>query len=153
MSRSAAIEEVYSVLEAFKSESDRGAVLVASSYLEAKIGKALREKFVAGAGMDRLFNGANAPFGTFSARIAGAHALGLIDDEGFQHLELIRKIRNYFAHELHANFDHVVVADRCKALEPKDPDSLAAQKSFEPKSNRDRFLFAAMALFVRFNNI
>lgn len=153
MTRNTAVEQIYSVLDAFKAESDRGAVLVACCYLEDKIGEALRDRLVAGTGLDRLFEGGNAPFGTFSARIAGAHALGLVDDEGFRHLEMIRKIRNHFAHELNASFEDPKIADRCNAFEPTDPDSLAALQRNDPKSNRDRFLFAAVALFVLFSNI
>ena len=43
----------------------------------------------------------NGSFGTFGARIKGAYCLGLISQDEYHNLEIIREIRNEFAHELH----------------------------------------------------
>jgi hypothetical protein len=48
-------------------------------------------------GNDNLFD-PDRPLGTFSAKIALAHRLGLISDESELALQLVRKIRNEFAH-------------------------------------------------------
>ncbi|MCC7596730.1 transcriptional regulator [Janthinobacterium sp. FW305-129] len=46
----------------------------------------------------QLVEGFNAPLGTFSSRIKAAYSIGLITKEQFQDLEILRKIRNEFAH-------------------------------------------------------
>lgn len=45
-----------------------------------------------------LINGFNAPLGTFSARVKAAFVLGLLQQDGYETLEILRKIRNKFAH-------------------------------------------------------
>jgi DNA-binding MltR family transcriptional regulator len=42
--------------------------------------------------------------GTFAARIAAAYSMGLISDLEYKDCELIRKIRNEFAHKVHMSF-------------------------------------------------
>jgi hypothetical protein len=40
------------------------------------------------------------PFATFAARIKAAYALGIIDDATRQNLEILKNVRNYFAHSV-----------------------------------------------------
>lgn len=146
-------QEIFAVLDTFQDESDRGAVLVATSYLEDKIGEYLRASLTPGAGTNQLFDGGNPPLGTFSAKIAACHALGLINDDEFRRLNIIRRIRNQFAHQWIAGFDDQAVSDRCKELKFDDAEGIVAVVQEQSKSGRDLFLFAAMALFVKFNKI
>jgi len=92
-------------LVSLNTESDRGAVLVSSSYLEDRLGELIRRFLVAGSDTKALLDDFNGPFGTFSARIKGAHGLGIINDAERNRLETLRKIRNEFAHSLQASFD------------------------------------------------
>ena len=46
-----------------------------------------------------LVDGFNAPLGTFSSRIRTVHALGLVTDVQLQGLEVLREVRNRFAHD------------------------------------------------------
>lgn len=104
----------FSVLNA---ESPRGAVLTAASILDALLEGLLRAFLAPNPGSKKLLDGFNAPFGTFSSKIAAAHALGLIPSSDFQDLELIRKIRNEFAHEIHVSFDSPSVMGLCVKLQ------------------------------------
>ncbi|MGL1040403.1 hypothetical protein ACSTDR_21670, partial [Vibrio vulnificus] len=58
----------------------------------------LREFFADNKSGKDLISGFNAPLGTFSAKVTAAHALGLIQDNEFREITLIRKIRNEFGH-------------------------------------------------------
>jgi len=81
-------------------ESERSAVVLGTARLEHGFEKAL--KAVMGhhpGGQDNLFD-PDRPLGTLSAKIALAHRLGLIDD-GYEHaVQVLRKIRNEFAHSI-----------------------------------------------------
>ena len=81
----------------FHSESDRGAAILAGSFVEHVLGLYLkfriRDKKIAA----ELF----APLGPLSnldQRIAIAYAFDLISEAQYQDLALIRRIRNQFAH-------------------------------------------------------
>jgi DNA-binding MltR family transcriptional regulator len=82
---------------AFHKESDRGAAILAGSFIEHYLGIYLRSRTVNEKIAEKLF-GAMGPLATFSQRIAVAYAFGLIEKWHFDDLERIRKIRNYFAH-------------------------------------------------------
>lgn len=86
-------------------ESDRGCALVAAAYLENEINELLSSFFVKQGVRARaaLFD-FNGPVGTFSSKIKMSTALGLIPEEIHNSLDLIRKMRNEFAH-LHEPLD------------------------------------------------
>ena len=79
---------------------------------------------------DKLF-GIYEPLGTFKAKIDIAHALGLYDLKTRKGLDLVRKIRNEFAHSSEPiQFDHEKIAGWCRKLDVKnvqDPDDLRAR--------------------------
>lgn len=85
-------------LNYFYRESDRGAALLAASMLDEIVLRILRAHFIEDAESEKLLTGFNAPLGTFSARLVAALCLGLIEKLEFNEANLIRKIRNHFAH-------------------------------------------------------
>lgn len=91
------ISQLNDMVGAFHKESDRGAAILAGSFLEHYLGQFLRPKAVDEDVAEKLF-GSMGPLATFSQRIAIAYAFGFIDKQQYADLELIRKIRNYFAH-------------------------------------------------------
>jgi len=70
----------------------------------------IRAFFLENEGAEKLLSGFNAPLGTFSSRIAGASALGLLTDKEFKQLNLIREVRNEFAHKIIVKFTDSRVA-------------------------------------------
>jgi mannitol operon repressor len=94
-------------------ESSRGRVLVSCALLDEHLGECIRARLVDSRDVDKLTDGFNAPFGTFSARIAGAYGLGVISEDEFHDLEIVRKIRNEFAHQITTGFENPSVAARC----------------------------------------
>src|SRR5262249_12007117 len=85
------------------------------------------------------------PMSSFSSRIAGCHAMGLISDDEKNECNTLRKVRNAFAH--HAK----------KSLADKDIESLCSSLKFiivpkeaEPKpNNRMRFQSSAVEMISR----
>ncbi len=82
-------------------ESDRAAVILSAAFLDSALEYLLRTHLLPCAtSSDPLFDGVNAPFSDFSARIDVAFRLGLIDTAFARSLHLIRRIRNDFAHNI-----------------------------------------------------
>ena len=117
-------------------ESDRGCALVAAAYLENELTELLDGFFVdqAQKARDSLFD-FNGPAGTFSAKIKLAYALGLISTDIQKSLDLVRGLRNEFAH-LHEPLTFAVpkIASRVVSLLPCiRPAGLASKDIFIEK--------------------
>jgi DNA-binding MltR family transcriptional regulator len=85
----------------FQNESDRASVILAAALLDSAL-EVLLKAFLAPSSNaeDTLFDGTNAPLGTFSGRIEMAYRLQLIDAAFARNLHLVRRIRNDFAHNI-----------------------------------------------------
>lgn len=99
----------------FRAESDRACAVLGAALLDARLESLYNRRLRCFT--DELLSN-NGPLGTFSARIRVARALAWISDDVQYDLNLIRTIRNEFAH----NFDHALsfadqsIADKCRAL-------------------------------------
>ena len=95
-------DRLYDLLNSqFQNESDRACVILAAAMLDNALETLLKGRLAPSAsGTDALFDGVNAPFSTFSARIDGCHRLALIDASFARGLHLVRRIRNDFAHNI-----------------------------------------------------
>lgn len=101
-------------------ESDRGCALVAAAYLENEMTELLKRFFVTqGSKATKALFDFNGPVGTFSSKIRLSLALGLIPEEIQSALDLIRNLRNDFAH-LHEplNFESPTIRQRIRRLLP-----------------------------------
>jgi DNA-binding MltR family transcriptional regulator len=96
--------------------------------------------------VEDLFEGGNAPLGTFSARAKLAYTLGLISAEELHDIDLIRKIRNDFAHDMKASFKVQAIKNRCKLLKHKVPDHT------DRPSVEGQFTMAATGLLLNLVN-
>lgn len=97
-------------------ESHRGCALAAAAFLDERLKQLLQASFVERCGKS-LLDGQNAPLSTFSARILAAEGLGLIPPKAARDLNLIRKIRNEFAHRLDCDsFDDPQISSLCREL-------------------------------------
>ncbi|QEH78074.1 transcriptional regulator [Sphingomonas sp. C8-2] len=133
-------------LQEFQSETDRGAALVGASLIDQKLGDTLRAFFVTGKAAGELLDGGTAPLGTFSARIKAAYALGLIDTFELNECNLIRKIRNEFAHSVHGlAFEGPKVAALCAKLQSDLP---GGREAFAGKP-RGVFINAVILMVMR----
>lgn len=110
-------EEFKKFRKALSTESDRGCALFSAAYLDVSLGELLRCCMVQNKKVDEeLFKG-QAPLSTFSARIKMAYFLGLISQSERTDLEIIRNVRNEFAHHPeYIDFEVQSIRDRCGNL-------------------------------------
>lgn len=118
-------------LEYFQGETDRGAALIGAAMIESKLENLLKSTLVDNFSKSELFNGHNSPIGTFSSKIKLSHALGLISDKEAREANLIRKIRNVFAHDLEeVTFSSQPVCNYCLELQASTPGDLKNEKQY-----------------------
>lgn len=86
--------------------------------------------------VESLFDDAFAPLASLSGKTKMAFVLRLITSEEMRRIDAVRKVRNVFAHEIKANFDHPKVIKLC-AKEPIFDGRLC---------DRDAFLHLAINL-------
>lgn len=133
-------------LEEFQNESPRACVILGAAFLDIKLRELIasfliNERKV----VDDLLGTekkVDSPLATFSARIRAAYCLGLVSKEQFDDLNVIRKIRNQFAHRLHdLSFDDNKIRDWCNSL--KIPKKIVRE---EWRLSHKDFFVAAVAL-------
>jgi DNA-binding MltR family transcriptional regulator len=147
-------DRLSSMLAELEKESDRGVALIGAAYLDEVLEQLLRAVLVdRKKHVDDLL-GCERPLASFSARISMAYCLGLLDQDFYDDLQLIRKIRNDFAHRHEpASFELPTVRDRClqlrsiKRLPPLPPAS-----GWTP-SPRNRFSLAINLLSINLESI
>jgi DNA-binding MltR family transcriptional regulator len=90
----------HGVLTRFHAESDRAAAVLGAAYLDGFLEDALRSSFAQGKPTDELFAG-QGPLMSLGNKTKVAFALGLLSSESLvRDVDLIRKIRNHFAHHI-----------------------------------------------------
>jgi mannitol operon repressor len=137
-------------LEVLKKESERGKVLVSCGFLEEQLKEVLLAFMRDTTQSVDLVDGGNAPLGTFSARIAATYSLGLIREREHHDLNLIRRIRNDFAHSIETSFETRSVVDRCRELVMKAPDYTHHELGEIKLPASGQFQTAAVALIMKF---
>ncbi len=134
------------MVDTYRSESDRAAAVLATSFLDNTLRSLLLAYMVEDPKVGGLFEG-DRPLATFSARVTVAFGLGLLSPDRFSDLELIRRIRNQFAHSEEAiSFDTSPIREWCAALwiakQRKNPEFLSADVSWDHRTEfllvRDR---------------
>ncbi|NHF74194.1 transcriptional regulator [Paracoccus xiamenensis] len=130
-------------LEVLSQESDRGRVLVTASMLDDVLTRLLQARLIEGTSSRDMLRGRNAPLGTFYAKITAAHALGLISDTWHAELNLLREIRNIFAHSIFSTFNDEKVFNRCNDLRLAVPE-----KATDANGALERYWMSASAMLV-----
>jgi len=118
-------------LQYFQKETDRGAALVGAAMVESRLERLLNETLLDNFSKKELLTGVNAPMGTFNSKIKLCHVLGFITDKEAKEANLIRKIRNEFAHQLdELSYSAQPVCDYCLQLQADTPGDLKKEKRF-----------------------
>lgn len=141
------LKEFARFLPELNKESDRGRVLISCSYLDELLRNVLLAFLFDAKESVRLVEGFNAPLGTFSTRASATFALGLISSDEFQECDTLRKIRNRFAHDVHASFDTPDIVSLCKNLtmSAKDYGTVVVDA-------RGQYTTAAISLIMNWTN-
>jgi hypothetical protein len=141
------LKDFAAFLPELNKESDKGMVLIATSFVDKLLKRIVLVFLVEGKPGLSLVDGFNAPLGTFSSRTAAAVALGLIPDREYKECDILRKIRNQFAHHVHISFEDNGIRDQCRNL------TMAAQDYDEVVVDaRGRFSTSAVCLILNLTN-
>jgi len=111
------IQEFIDFRKMFSQESDRGSALMSAAFIDDKLGQLIESNMVDNKkARESIFDNSGA-LGTFSGKITIAYLMGLIPKKIHDDIQLIRKIRNDFAHNAsHVTFETGHIASRCRAL-------------------------------------
>lgn len=140
------IEDLTHFLEELNRETDRGLPLVAAALIDERLEETLRSFFCEGRTATKLLDEANAPLGNFAARSHACFALALVDEFEYSEIELIRKIRNVFAHAKHGmSFRNEKVKALCSSLR----SNLPGGAGYDLSDPRLRFVNAAVCIVLR----
>jgi hypothetical protein len=128
----------------FRKESDRASVILAAAMIEKSLEMIIRAKLIPSLSKeDELFDKPYAPLRNFKAMIELAYRIGLISSNLYRDLNIIRDIRNDFAHDIEGcSFENRSVKNRVGELMKsstiigRHPDSRA---KFFPKGPRGDF--------------
>lgn len=139
-----------------KQETDRSCALLASAYLDGLLMSGIRERLRGRKkDIDELFHGMGI-LNSFGARIRIAYAIGYIGDDERTDFDIIRAIRNKFAHiPSRISFDTQSIRDQCNNLilgKLLEKLSRSGEPIFED-SPKNRYIFTsqlrALGLFGR----
>jgi hypothetical protein len=121
---------VRAMIRETKGESDRAMALTMGAVIDSQVHAIVRKRLLSGLhGRSRLFDGPAAPLGTAFARNAFLYEIGAISSALHADLELVRRVRNQFAHEWAINsFSHRRVAGLVDNLQPNDGPSGSAKR-------------------------
>lgn len=101
----------------FTKQSDRGSALIAVAWVDDALEACLRAFLRHDKNIADMLLQPEGPLGSFSSRIKTAYLLGIINASLYSDLDIMRKIRNDFAHVRHAvRFNDQSIKDRCKFL-------------------------------------
>jgi hypothetical protein len=106
-------EELLRVMEHTSGESDRGITLIIAAHAEACLRRILEAVLIDSKETEKLFEGPYAPFGSLSGKTQAAFIMGLITKRERDEIDALRGVRNVFAHETNASFEHPKIAKIC----------------------------------------
>ncbi len=126
-------------LNLFNKESDRGAALIAASFLDNSLKEIIEVFLIKEKSSKELIDGFNAPIGSFSSRINLANSLGLLMEDEYKLLHSLRKIRNEFGHEWdEVTFDSQTIKSKIQNIEWYGPEDIT------DRTNKSKFNFAVV---------
>lgn len=141
------LSEFQEFFEDLNKETDRGAALSTTAFIDSLLEQILAAFLVSNKSAHELISAFNSPLGTLSARIQACHAMGLISDLEFKECNILRKIRNEFAHNVKMSFDDTRVKGLCSGL-----SQLGGWPDGQPVVARLKFHLSAVAIIMNLTN-
>lgn len=95
-------QQWFSFFHELKLESDRGAAVLSAIWIEELLTRKFKKLFSKGdSKVRKTLYKYNGPFSSFSSKITAAYCLGWMEQDTYDDINLVRTIRNKFAHDLH----------------------------------------------------
>ncbi len=127
-------DDIGGFIKEFANETPRAAAILGATFLQQCLGELIGRFLIYDpTEVDKLLEG---PLQHFAPRIRASYCMGLISEDEYHDLQIIRDIRNGFAHDLHGlSFSTAWVKDKCAKLqlpkkEPQWPADADAQDAF-----------------------
>lgn len=140
------------VREMMKSRNDRGAAVLLGTFVESALEDVITIFLSRNINRRRIFSGTNAPLNTFSDKILMGHALEIYGPETLHNLEIIKLIRNAFAHSrISIRFSTPEVKNVCATLKiptPRHGLLLPPTKDAPPRKIFQYICFAIVSDFA-----
>ncbi|MCT4492704.1 hypothetical protein [Bosea minatitlanensis] len=140
-------EDIRRVFDELRAQTDRGVALVGAAYVEELLERAIQSRLCVHSPDHRkaLFEGPNSAMGTFSSKIAMAYALDLVGQPAHEDMQVIRKIRNEFAHSFEQlSFAASPISERTEALTL--PEYVGGSSAADVETHRCRFIDSVRVL-------
>lgn len=106
-------EEFSKVMQYSAEESDRGITLIIAAHIDSCLRRILEAALIESKETGELFDGPYAPFGSLSGKTRAAFLMGLITRNEYDRIDAVRGVRNVFAHEADASFEHSKIKKIC----------------------------------------
>lgn len=106
-------DELRTILKHAEGESDRGITLILAAHIETCLRRLLEAALIHSPETATLFEGPYAPFGSLSGKSQAAFLMGLITRKERDEIDAVRGVRNVFAHEASAGFEHPKIMKIC----------------------------------------
>jgi len=147
-------DRLHLFLQSSNSETDRGRALVASSLIEEMLEEILKNFLLDNKETRNLFESAHAPLSTFSAKTLLCKSLGLISKKEYRDIDIIRRIRNEFAHSIMASFEQKKIYDLASSLQVgmSALDALPKKHKSRVDEPRGRFTLVSTSLVTQLYN-
>jgi DNA-binding MltR family transcriptional regulator len=109
--------DVERLVEDFAKETDRGVALLAAAFLDDVLDVMLRTFFVDDPEAVNKLVGSGRPLESFGSRTHLAFCVGLLGRDIYHDINLVREIRNDFAHRHPKNFTTAEIMLKCQKLQ------------------------------------
>jgi hypothetical protein len=142
------IGDYQKLVESYHGESERAAIVLAGSFVEHYIANFIKHFMVDDPAVEEWFSGFG-PFASFDQRISTAYAFRLVPPWMRKDLNLIKKIRNHFAHSprLTSSDDPKAASMFLELSTAKDP-AFNASGDGRPLTDKKLIYLFAVARFV-----
>jgi DNA-binding MltR family transcriptional regulator len=109
-------EDAARLVDDLQNETDRGAALLGAAFLDDVLEVMLRSAFVDDSEAVNKLISSGRPLESFGVRAHLAYCMGLLAPDIYHDINIIREIRNDFAHRQPAVFEHPQVKAKCQTL-------------------------------------
>ncbi|MCY2952357.1 MAG: MltR family transcriptional regulator [Planctomycetota bacterium] len=133
--------DVARLVEDFEKETDRGVALLGAAFLDDVLDVMLRAHFIEDGDVVNKLISPGRPLESFGARTHLAYCLGLLGKDIYHDMNMIREIRNDFAHRQPTTFEQAEIGGKCQGLQ-----AIKVMMPDDGCSCRERFIVSVVLI-------